>query len=665
MNIHSYRNACSLILILICETGFSDFYVSPLGDNANSGTCDFPLLTISRAFQLAEPGDTIYLEDGLYNESITTPRGGEKDRPITLTAINPKRATITSTGSQIIRVAFPYITIEGIILDGNFAVDRPIRTRGNDDASHLTISNVEIKNAKNNCIDLSSNSVKENIIIEDCEIHHCILEANGELFDAHGVTGSNVINLQIRNTEIYLVTGDAVQFDPGRSGFWDIIIDQCHFWTGPLPEDVGGIPAGTPIGECGLDTKNSPDLERATVIVKNSIFNGWGHENFPNGAALNLKQNVRATVEGNIFHDTQIGLRIRGPADRGGAIVTAFNNVFYANNRAIWYNTDPVNLHLYNNTFGLDIVTFSTTEDGDPPGAGFEAVNNLFLSDLKPVEMSDATNLAVDSDSFIAAQSHNYHLKLNTPPVDAGIGVGMVTQDKDGNDRPIGSQYDVGAFEFRPNTNPILRNPIPDISASSFRTFSFCVPIDAFFDNEDQEELTYSSNLSDGSPLPLWLSFDESTRIYSGTPGNEDIGILMVEIIARDSNDAMASDLFELTVGKSISFSLSVKKGWNLISLPLQTESTIDELFGANVVGNVWRWAGRQEFVPVLPRSILAPRLAYWIYFMDNDTVTVRGADLVNDQISLTDRWNGIGRVITPDSNLDAVNINDLLVNEP
>lgn len=42
------------------------FYVAPNGNDANSGTIDHPLESISKAQELASPGDTVYIRGGLY-----------------------------------------------------------------------------------------------------------------------------------------------------------------------------------------------------------------------------------------------------------------------------------------------------------------------------------------------------------------------------------------------------------------------------------------------------------------------------------------------------------------------------------------------------------------------------------------------------------------------
>lgn len=55
-----------LILIGFFETAYSKIYVAPNGDDSNPGTIDRPLLTIQKAQELVNPGDTVFIRGGLY-----------------------------------------------------------------------------------------------------------------------------------------------------------------------------------------------------------------------------------------------------------------------------------------------------------------------------------------------------------------------------------------------------------------------------------------------------------------------------------------------------------------------------------------------------------------------------------------------------------------------
>ena len=94
------------------------------------------------------------------------------------------------------------------------------------------------------------------------------------------------------------------------------------------------------------------------------------------------------------------------------------------------------------------------------------------------------------------------------------------------------------------NNAPVLATPIADISVQELSSFSYQIPADAFVD-PDNDPLTISVTLADGSPLPSWLSFDPTTLTISGTaPQNANLSL---RITASDGS-AQVSDVFDLTV---------------------------------------------------------------------------------------------------------------------
>ena len=99
------------------------------------------------------------------------------------------------------------------------------------------------------------------------------------------------------------------------------------------------------------------------------------------------------------------------------------------------------------------------------------------------------------------------------------------------------------------NTNdaPTVANAIADQSTAEDASFSYQVPSNAFADVDSGTTLTYTATLSNGSSLPSWLSFNTSTRTFSGTPTNAEVGTVAVKVTASDGS-ASVSDTFNITV---------------------------------------------------------------------------------------------------------------------
>ena len=97
------------------------------------------------------------------------------------------------------------------------------------------------------------------------------------------------------------------------------------------------------------------------------------------------------------------------------------------------------------------------------------------------------------------------------------------------------------------NDGPVVAHALSDQGAVEDASFSYQVPLDAFSDADSSEVLSYTATLSDGSALPDWLSFDASTRTFSGTPENGDVGSVDVRVTATDPQGASVDDVFTLT----------------------------------------------------------------------------------------------------------------------
>ncbi|HND53125.1 MAG TPA: hypothetical protein PLV92_12030, partial [Pirellulaceae bacterium] len=64
------------------------------GDDAGAGTETQPWKTLAHAMRKLEPGDTLYLREGVYHERIAPTRSGMPDRPITIRSFPGELAVI-------------------------------------------------------------------------------------------------------------------------------------------------------------------------------------------------------------------------------------------------------------------------------------------------------------------------------------------------------------------------------------------------------------------------------------------------------------------------------------------------------------------------------------------------------------------------------------------
>ncbi len=239
-------------------------------------------------------------------------------------------------------------TYEGYLVDRGWAEGDAVRIR----ADGVVLRNCEIRNGRADAVEVYASDV----LIESCRIHHFLKGTFRDQADAHGITGRPT-RLTIRNCEIYGVSGDSAQFDPGRGPWTDVLIENCEFWTGPLPEDAAGFRKGEQPGENALDTKQRASNPRSRIVVRNSVFHGFRKGGqIDNMAALNLKNHVEATVENCVFYDNEIALRLRGGrGPYGGARVTVRDSFFYTAEVAVRHEDGIEGLRVLNPAFGQGV----------------------------------------------------------------------------------------------------------------------------------------------------------------------------------------------------------------------------------------------------------------------------------------------------------------------
>jgi len=100
------------------------------------------------------------------------------------------------------------------------------------------------------------------------------------------------------------------------------------------------------------------------------------------------------------------------------------------------------------------------------------------------------------------------------------------------------------------NEAPVVGTAIANQTTTVGTAFSYTVPASTFAD-PDGDALTVSVILADGTALPSWLSFNPTTRTFSGTPGSASVGSLSLRVQATDPGGLSTNSVFSLTVNAS------------------------------------------------------------------------------------------------------------------
>jgi len=87
---------CGLLLIGNIASA-TDYYVSPKGNDANSGTIEKPFATIQKAASIMKAGDVCYIREGIYHETVTPANSGTIEFPIRFKAYNGENVILDGT----------------------------------------------------------------------------------------------------------------------------------------------------------------------------------------------------------------------------------------------------------------------------------------------------------------------------------------------------------------------------------------------------------------------------------------------------------------------------------------------------------------------------------------------------------------------------------------
>ncbi|WP_265991427.1 putative Ig domain-containing protein [Larkinella insperata] len=97
------------------------------------------------------------------------------------------------------------------------------------------------------------------------------------------------------------------------------------------------------------------------------------------------------------------------------------------------------------------------------------------------------------------------------------------------------------------NRPPVVGSALADQVVQVGSSFAFSFGATAFTD-PDGDGLSYSATLDNNSALPAWLSFNASTRTFSGTPTSANPASLSIKVIASDGKGGSVSDSFVITI---------------------------------------------------------------------------------------------------------------------
>jgi surface-anchored protein len=367
----------------------ADYYVSPDGSDRNDGrTIDTPFKTIRKAASVVQPGDTVMLRGGVYNEYNVIDawrRSGEPGKPITFMSYPGERAIVDGSHVQrdprssnpaapeLIRiVGLDWYVFDGIVFRNS--AGRGLALEG----SHHVVRNVVSHSNHSDGIYLSGSY---NLVEDSMSFDNYSRSNGGDSADGIKITvGTGNV---IRRFLAYDNSDDGIDI-------WDTtntLVEYSAAFRNGRGSTGNGM--GFKMGRAGL---TSHSIIRFNVGFENRAINFTDN----GGGGLQVYNNTS-------FGAGQFGFAVRGRTSVDPSLVA--NNISFRDTRGVLIDVEERGGQLpetHNNSWDLGIR--------DP----------RFVS-LDP-----------DSSDFL-------RLRPDSPAIDAGYDVGMPF---------LGEAIDLGAFEY-------------------------------------------------------------------------------------------------------------------------------------------------------------------------------------------------------------------------
>ncbi len=513
--------------------------------DANPGTESAPWITIQQGVSGLQPGDTLYVKNGVYNEQVSVSSSGSVDNYVTITAYQSRGATIDGSGLQIpeyrglVEISGrQYVRFSGfrVINSGPTGTSSGIQV---EDSENVTIhGNYTHNTASSGIIFWDSASVT----IDANEVEKAL--SGGATSENEGITVGETDGFEICNNYVHdgnSARGEGIDAKDGSTN-GSVHHNHVHHMQG-----VGIY----------VDA-----WDKATGNI--DVYANRVHDINGDGIAIGSEQGGRLDnirIFNNIIYDnlwTGIDLHACCISQHPVHNVQIVNNTVVANGRDPWgggiyiENDQAAGVTIRNNIVS-DNLSFQILLEGNPP-ADAQIDYNLIHGFRNEAGETYGDHYQLGDPLFSDPAIHDYRLQTGSPAIDTGVAVQFVSTDGSGNNRPQGNGYDIGAFEYTadgrvdisgrvqneqgtPLCALVLANGQHMFSCAGQGEYSLSVPLD------DQGQITLQTFATGFSPFRQVLTPAEAATFTVTLARAQADKTLSVDatITTRDNNRATIS----------------------------------------------------------------------------------------------------------------------------
>lgn len=403
------------------------YFVSPTGSDQNPGSFTQPWKTIQKAANTMVAGDTVYIRAGTYPEQVIPQNSGSADNYISYIAYPGETVTIDGASLSLdtwdglfhIRAHRAYIRVSGL---------RVINAHGGYDVTGIRVDD------------------SSNIIVDGNYTYNT---------ESSGISVWRSNNVVVEGNEIEFANNGGGEENLSIAGSYSVEVKNNHVHHG----------FNSPAGGEGINIKTgSHDIK---------VYNNRVHDQPKLAFGLDGWTDHTYNIEyfGNVAYNCSYGFIMS--SEQGGLTenIKVYNNIAYSNGSAgfavptynvgLMKNVEFINNTAHGNHGGIRIM--QTNVEGIVIRNNIVSQNGSFQISVVPGAAAQTTvdhNLFYGSGSvvgsdpvvgnplFVNPGGADFHLQSGSPAIDTGSSLGAPGDDFEGNLRPQGSGYDIGAYEF-------------------------------------------------------------------------------------------------------------------------------------------------------------------------------------------------------------------------